>query len=85
MHARVSGDDPDKERRNLLGQLDMCRAHAQERDHQIVAELREADQGASGAELEVPQLTHIRDLARAKALDDLVPRKLDRLSRNLAK
>jgi site-specific DNA recombinase len=85
LYARVSGDDRQSEDRNLLSQLDMCRTYAQDRGYQIMAELHEDDQGASGAEFELPQLNHIRDLARAKAFDVLVVRELDRLSRNLAK
>jgi site-specific DNA recombinase len=63
----------------------MCREYAQERGYQIVAELHEDDQGASGAILELPQLNQVRDLARAKAFDVLVVRELDRLSRSLPK
>jgi DNA invertase Pin-like site-specific DNA recombinase len=29
LYARVSGDDRDREGRNLVGQLDMCRVYAQ--------------------------------------------------------
>jgi len=85
LYARVSGDDRQNEDRNLLSQLDMCRSYAAERDWQIVAELHEDDQGASGAEFELPQLNRIRELARARAFDFLVVCELDRLSRSLVK
>ena len=85
LYARVSGDDRQNEDRNLLSQLDMCRSYAEDRGWQIVAELHEDDQGASGAAFELPQLNHIRELARARAFDILVVRELDRLSRSLAK
>ena len=85
LYARVSGDDRQSDDRNLLSQLDMCRQYAQDRGWQIVAELHEDDQGASGADFELPQLNHIRELARAKVFDVLVVRELDRLSRSLAK
>ena len=85
LYARVSSDDRGTDGRNIAGQLDMCREYAQERGYQIVAELHEDDQGASGAILELPQLNQVRDLARAKAFDVLVVRELDRLSRSLPK
>src|SRR5450759_1805942 len=85
LYARVSGDDRNKEGRNLAGQIEMCRDHAQGRNWQIVAELAEDDRGASGAAFELPQLDRVREIARAKELDVLVVRELDRLSRSLAK
>ena len=85
LYARVSGDDRSADGRNLAGQLDMCRAYAQERSFQIVAELHEDDQGACGAILELPQLNRVRDLARSRAFDVLVVREIDRLSRSLPK
>ena len=39
LYARVSGDDRDKEGRNLKGQLDMCRDYALEHGWEVVAEL----------------------------------------------
>lgn len=85
LYARVSSDDTGKDSRNLTGQLDMCRAYALERGYTIAAELHEDDRGASGAALELPELNHVCDMARAKQFDVLVVRELDRLSRSLAK
>jgi site-specific DNA recombinase len=85
LYARVSGDDRSKEGRNLAGQLEMARKYAQERGYVIVAELAEDDRGASGAEIDLPQLNRIREMAVAGEFDVLVVREIDRLSRNLAK
>jgi site-specific DNA recombinase len=84
-YARVSGDDRGKEGRNLEGQLEMCREYAERHGYEIVAELAEDDRGASGAEIDLPQLTRLRDMAAAERFDVLVVREIDRLSRNLAK
>ena len=85
LYARVSGDDRGKDGRNLAGQLEMGREYAQKHGYHVVAELAEDDRGASGAEIDLPQLTRIRDMAQANEFDVLVVRELDRLSRNLAK
>jgi site-specific DNA recombinase len=85
IYARVSGDDRKKEKRNLAGQLEMGRKYAQERGYTIVAELPEDDRGASGAEIDLPQLSKALDMARAGEYDVFVVREIDRLSRNLAK
>lgn len=85
LYARVSGDDRQQEDRNLIGQLEMCRAYAQEHGYQVVAELREDDRGASGAAFELPQLNQVREMAQRGEYGVLITRELDRLSRNLAK
>jgi len=85
LYARVSGDDRGKDGRNLESQLQMGRCYAQERGYAIVEEFAEDDRGASGADIDLPQLNRVRDLARAGDFDVLVVRELDRLSRNLAK
>lgn len=85
LYARVSGDDRSKEGRNLAGQLEMGREYAQEHGYTIVAELAEDDRGASGAEINLPQLSRVRDMAAGDEFDVLVVREIDRLSRNLAK
>lgn len=85
IYARVSGDDSGKEGRNLAGQLDMGREYAIKRGYSIVAELSEDDKGASGAEINLPRLNQIREMARASEFDVLIVREIDRLSRNLAK
>lgn len=85
LYARVSSDDRDNDGRNLKGQLAMGREHCQHRGYQIVAELAEDDRGASGAEIDLPKLSQIREMARAGEFDVLVVREIDRLSRSLAK
>jgi site-specific DNA recombinase len=85
VYARVSSDDRGKDGRNLQGQLEMGREYAEEHGYTVVAELPEDDRGASGAEIDLPELTKVRDMARAGEFDVLVVRELDRLSRNLAK
>ena len=67
-YARVSGDDREKDGRNLEGQLQMCRNHALELGWEIVAELAEDDRGAPGASFELPKLRQARDMAVSKIL-----------------
>ncbi len=85
LYARCSGDDRGNDGRNLAGQLEMARAYATSKGYQVVAEVSEDDKGASGAAFELEGLTRIREMAAAGAFDVLVPREIDRLSRNLAK
>lgn len=85
LYARVSKDDRSKDGRNLAGQVEMGQEYASEKGYRIVAELSEDDRGASGADIDLPQLNRIREMARAGQFDILVVRELDRLSRNLAK
>lgn len=85
LYARTSGDDRGKEGRNLAGQLDMGREYANQKGYTIVAELPEDDRGASGAEIDLPQLNRVREMAHNHEFDVLIVRELDRLSRNLAK
>jgi site-specific DNA recombinase len=85
LYARVSSDDRGKDGRNLAGQLEMGREYAQTHGYQIVAELAEDDRGASGAKIDLPELTKVREMAQAGEFDILVVREIDRLSRNLAK
>ena len=67
------------------GQLDMCHRYAQKRASSIVEELPEDDHGASGAAMDLPKLQQAFDMAEDGSFDVLVPRELDRLTRNLAK
>ena len=85
LYARTSYDDRDTDGRNLAGQLEMARQYAISKGYQVVAEVSEDDKGASGAAFELEGLTRIREMAAAGAFDVLIPRELDRLSRNLAK
>ena len=84
-YARVSYDDTGTDGRNLDSQQEMCRCHCQKRGHEIVKELREDDKGASGADFDLPKLTEMLEMARAKAFDVLVVREGDRLSRDQIK
>ena len=45
LYARVSRDDRQNDSRNVIGQLDLCRDHAQAHDWSVVAELAEDDPG----------------------------------------
>jgi site-specific DNA recombinase len=85
LYARVSYDDRDTDSRNLAGQLEMAREYAAGRGYQIVGELSEDDRGASGALIELPQLQRVLTLAEHRAIDVVVTREVDRLSRTLVK
>ena len=85
LYARVSSDDRGRDGRNLAGQLEMAREYAQQKGYKVVAELAEDDRGASGASFELPKLGKVLEMAEAGDFDVLVPREIDRLSRNLAK
>lgn len=85
LYARCSGDDRGQEGRNLASQLELARQYAQGKGYTVVEEIAEDDRGASGAAFELAGLSRIREMAAAGDFDVLVPRELDRLSRNLAK
>ncbi|MCB9107640.1 MAG: recombinase family protein [Anaerolineales bacterium] len=85
LYARVSGDDRGRDGRNLQSQLDMGREYAQGKGYSIIAELAEDDRGASGADINLPKLNQVRDMALKGQFDVLIVREIDRLSRNLAK
>ena len=85
LYARVSGDDRGNDGRNLIGQLGICREYAKQQGYSTVAELAEDDRGASGAEIDLPQLDRARKMAAAGEFDVLIVRELDRLSRNMVK
>jgi len=63
----------------------MAREYAISKGYEVVADVSEDDKGASGAAFELEGLTRIREMAAAGSFDVLIPRELDRLSRNLAK
>jgi site-specific DNA recombinase len=85
LYARVSKDDTHNEGRNLQGQLDMAREYAQEHGYKVAYELAEDDRGASGADIDLPELQKAIGLARSGKFDVFVVREIDRLSRKLAK
>jgi site-specific DNA recombinase len=85
LYARTSYDDRDADGRNLNGQLEMAREYALNKGYRIVAEIAEDDKGASGASFELEGLGQVLEMAQMGGFDVLIPRELDRLSRNLAK
>lgn len=85
LYARVSSDDRHNESLNLNGQLALCREYAARQGYTVIEELAEDDRGASGASFELPQLGRVIEMARAGAIDRVIVRELDRLSRNLVK
>jgi site-specific DNA recombinase len=84
IYARVSRDDRDTDGRNLAGQLAMGRKYCEANGYSVVDEKPEDERGASGAEIDLPQLLQIREKAQAREFDVLIVREIDRLSRNLA-
>ena len=86
LYGRVSSDDRGKTGgANLADQLTMCRDFSEQRGYSVVAELAEDDRGASGASLDLTELTRALEMARLGQYDVLVVRELDRLSRDLTK
>ncbi|RME79669.1 MAG: recombinase family protein [Chloroflexi bacterium] len=85
LYARVSRDDKLNATSSLAGQLEMGREYARQKGYSVVAELAEDQRGASGAEIDLPQLNQVREMARNGEFDVLIVREIDRLSRNLAK
>ena len=62
LYARVSGDDHD-EASKLDAQLAECREYAEEHGYTILHEFQE-DKYSSGADLDLPHLNEVLDLAR---------------------
>ncbi|MCA9474119.1 MAG: recombinase family protein, partial [Nitrospira sp.] len=85
LYGRVSRDDSRAEGRNLEGQIAMGEEFANNRGYHIVARLCEDDKGASGADINLPKLNEIREMAQNSQFDVLIVREIDRLSRSLAK
>lgn len=85
-YARVSGNDLTATGgANLADQTRLCREYAQGKGYLVVAELAEDERGASGALLDLPQLTHALEMARNREFDVLIVREVDRLARDMAK
>lgn len=82
LYARVSYDDRATEGRNLAAQLELCRAYAQQRGYDVVAELAEDMRGARGSDLDLDKLNQILDMAEKGTFDVLIVREMDRLSRD---
>ncbi len=85
IYARVSYDDRDTDGRNLTGQLEMGRDYCHRKGYQVISEMAEDNRGASGAEINLPQLNKALEMARSGLFDVLVIRELDRLSRDVGK
>lgn len=85
-YARVSSNDAQKTGgENLAEQTRLCQEYAEQQGYQIVANLAEDERGASGAILDLPQLSKALRMAHNNAFDVLIVREIDRLSRSLAK
>lgn len=85
LYSRVSNDDTKQDGRNLEHQITMGQEFAEKRGYLIVAKLKEDDKGANSADINLPRLNELREMARTKQFDVLIVRELDRLSRSLAK
>ena len=83
LYARISGDE-NGEVSKLETQLADCRRFANKKGYTILHEFQE-DTYSSGADLDLPHLNEVLELARAGAFEVLVCRELDRLARDLAK
>jgi site-specific DNA recombinase len=79
IYARVSTEEQVKNT-SLRGQLDACRQHAVSRGYTVIKELAE---DFSGARLDRPGLTELRDMAHSGEISALVVYEADRLSRKL--
>lgn len=85
LYARTSKDDRINATSSLQGQLDMCREHAKAQGYTVIAELAEADKGASGAAMNLPMLDRALEMASAGDYDVLVIREIDRFARDRLK
>lgn len=85
VYGRVSKDDRINDGRNLDSQIEMGGKYCLEKNYDIIEKIKEDERGACGADIDLPGLNQIRQMAKAKQFDVLVVRELDRLSRNLAK
>ena len=83
LYARISGDE-NGEVSKLETQLADCRKSANEKGYTILHQFQE-DTYSSGADLDLPHLNEVLDLARGGAFEVLVCRELDRLALDLAK
>jgi site-specific DNA recombinase len=81
LYARVSYFD--KQGENLDDQLRLCSEYAKLNSYVIVAELREDERGASGADYDLPALRRALELAEQGLFDVLVVREMDRFSRDI--
>ncbi|WP_051650137.1 recombinase family protein [Selenomonas sp. AB3002] len=82
IYARVSTDKQAEQGYSLGAQIADCTAKARSLGATLVQEF--IDDGYSGAYLDRPALTSMRDAVRAKMFDFVVVYDIDRLSRNLS-
>jgi site-specific DNA recombinase len=80
LYCRVSTDEQ-AQRYGLPSQLRECREVATQRGYKITASF--SDEGISGATLDRPQLTALREAVRARTVDVVLTHDADRLSRSL--
>jgi len=81
LYARASTEDQ-AERYGLASQITVLREFSRRKGYEIVAEF--SDDGVSGATLDRPALTRLRDNVRAGGYQAVLAHAPDRLSRNLA-
>src|SRR5262245_43787333 len=81
IYCRVSTDEQ-AERYGLAAQLHELRAHAAKAGYTVIGEF--VDDGHSGASLERPALTRLRDAVRAGQVAMVLAHDPDRLSRKLS-
>lgn len=80
IYARVSTEDQ-VEKYGLPVQLRSCREYAKLQGYEVVAEI--CDEGISGATLDRPGLSRVREMARTRQVDVVLMLDVDRLSRQL--
>ncbi len=81
INCRVSTEDQARRGYSLPSQLDECRRYCEREGYTIVSEFSEDE---SGAKLDRPELTKVRDMLRTGQANALVLLASDRLTRSLA-
>lgn len=79
IYTRVSTERQDRDGTSPETQEADCRAYAEARGYDVVAVLHDA---ASGASLERPRMAALRELLEARAVDVVLARTVDRLTRD---
>lgn len=81
IYARVSTDEQAEKGYSLPSQLEACRRYAEQNGLRVVAEFKD---DYSGAKLERPEFSKLRDMVRMGELEAVIIYCTDRLTRNLA-